>query len=352
MVKNYLKIVRICTTFLFVLFFNIIIVSAYMPSYGIDNVPYYLQPVGGGAGYDTDGGYSLTGGPHIWHAGMAGITCTATTYSGLSSCLASATSGSVVFIPGGTTIDFTNLNNIPVPAGVTVASDRGYAGSNGANLIKMSTSGGWDSADGIFSTNGRFARITGFNFTGPQTSKSYDASCSAYPHGVMAFHYGAEIDNNEIAGFGGGGILVEGTAYTYTPHDSGSSLTYIHNNYIHDNHCYGYGYGVAMGYNSTVVAHANSFNANRHHIATDNYIGDSYEAAWNYVGVTGTSDGPEAFDSHATQISDRSSPYYNQYIGAKQIIIHHNTMDYANSSIQERGITINGTWVIYNRFNA
>ena len=73
-----------------------------------------------------------------------------------------ATAGQVVFIPSGTTLDLSGQNSITIPAGVTIASDRGYNGAAGGKIRKYSGSG-----ISMLTVGGNNVRVTGLVLEGP-----------------------------------------------------------------------------------------------------------------------------------------------------------------------------------------
>ena len=98
--------------------------------YGTGGTTYLLNPIGGGANYSD-----------IYTTGDYVVTNLADFKSYMVGGAHPAASGKVVFVPSGTTLDFTGSNPVTIPAGVTVASDRGYNGNTGAVLKKSSYSG-------------------------------------------------------------------------------------------------------------------------------------------------------------------------------------------------------------------
>jgi hypothetical protein len=64
---------------------------------------------------------------------------TVTNTEQLLSALLSAKSGDVLFIPKDATIDLSGVYGINVPAGVTIAGDRGYNGSLGGMITRPRT---------------------------------------------------------------------------------------------------------------------------------------------------------------------------------------------------------------------
>ena len=113
-------------------------------------------PIGGGKGYKniiTSGDYTVD------------------SLESLIEALAKAKAGQVVFIPGDKIIDMTTFIYIDkimlnIPEGVTLASDRGYNGSEGAQI----TSDGLDTP-GMILVNGANVRISGIRLEGPNPKR-------------------------------------------------------------------------------------------------------------------------------------------------------------------------------------
>ncbi|MCP4642369.1 MAG: hypothetical protein GY851_18125, partial [bacterium] len=212
-------------------------------------------PIGGGAGYTN----VVTGGDF-----------TVTSLEGLIDAMEKATEGQVVFIPGDAEIDFTTFVYIDefvlsVPAGVTLASDRGHDGSEGALLTCDALK-----TPVLIHPRGPGARITGIRLRGPNTKRYLNHHRRAFSeggdghkyyykfptqNGIRVQHDGLEVDNCDISGFGHAGVyLANGTGHR------------IHHNHIHHCQYNGLGYGISHGAASSVVEF-NRFNWNRHSIA-------------------------------------------------------------------------------------
>jgi hypothetical protein len=308
--------------------------EAFVPTYGLDVNP-TGSPIGGGAGYSD-----------IYHSGDPRITTTVMTYSSLESSLSGAHPGTVIFIPGSTTITITG--ELHVPAGVTVASDRGYEGSTGANLIYPNPpDNDWNNG-AIFQLNGRFARITGLKLTGPNTSPSSDYT-TYNTYGIFSDNYYDEVDNCELSGFGGGGVVSRGPA-AGKGYGETESLAYVHHNYIHDDHSFGLGYGVVVSSESSMVAEANIFDRNRLAIVSDGLPRETYEFRYNLVKAASSSNSasnPYQTDSHSGWQDSRGA-----YRNMKYQLIHHNQLDGMNWSFGEKGVSVQGTYICNNRLNA
>ena len=226
-------------------------------------------PIGGGAGYTaivTSGDYTVG------------------KLDALLDALSKAKAGQVVFIPGETEIDLTARIYIEqlvleVPAGVTLAGNRGQDGSKGANLTSDAMK-----TPVMIRAMGPDVRVTGLRIRGPNTKRYLDHHARAFTRGgggrsyyykfptqigILAEHPRLEVDNCDISGFGHVGInLRKGEGH------------HIHHCRIH--HCQhnGLGYGVVHNTASSVIEH-NLFDSNRHSIAGSGLPGSGYIARHN-----------------------------------------------------------------------
>jgi len=115
-----------------------------------------LGPIGGGPGYQR-----------LVHEGVH----TVRTLEQLLAALAAATAGEIVHLPGDVEIDCTGPVHIDrlvleIPAGVTLASDRGRSGSPGA-LLRSDTL----ATQPLLRTTGPGGRITGLRLQGPDRER-------------------------------------------------------------------------------------------------------------------------------------------------------------------------------------
>ena len=250
------------------------------------------NPIGGGDGYDA----IVTSGTHTVTAG--------TTYSDFKTLVEARTSGDIVFINPDVSMDLTSLgdNAIYVPAGVTIASDRGNGGSEGAllytNELKYNCSG---SERPVFITDGIGVRFTGFRLKGPFGETGYydwrNSGESGYGFGVascyrplMRLKWGissnydnTEVDNMEVSQFPAGGITLGrwSSVPFYGPLQTSEGHK-IHHNYIHHNKQNTLGYGVSTN-EAHVEIYANIFHDHRHDIHGSGTPDNYYEAYCNTV---------------------------------------------------------------------
>lgn len=270
-------------------------------------------PLGGGPGYAA----VVTAGDHQ-----------ATSLDDLVAVLKQAKAGDVVFIPGGLEIDLTDMIYIQklvleVPAGVTLASDRGHDGSPGAIL----TSDALDTPV-MIRTAGPDVRITGLRIRGPNPKRylEHHARAQAYgkdyrryyykfptSNGIVAMHPRLEVDNCEISAFAHAGVHLR--------HGDGH---HIHHNSIHHCQYQGLGYGVCHNRASSLTEF-NVFDWNRHSIAGTGRRGCGYVARHNLEASESLS---HSFDMHGgrdredgTNIAGTHIEIYNNTFRAKRLPI-------------------------------
>lgn len=257
------------------------------------------DPIGGGAGYSdikTSGDYAPTD------------------KAGLLTALAAASPGEIIFIGGAVEIDFSGVYSSSIPAGVTLASNRGFGGSlggliytNDADLTTLRT---------MFIVNGS-SRVTGLRLRGNDSSVGVNGT-SGYQaiHGTSVSY---EVDNCEIYNF----------PYMSVRMNEGAAD--VHHNSIH--HCQrsGYGYGVAV-YNGTATVYANSFDYNRHDIVGAR--GTPLSNFYAYYNICGPHHISACMDMHGgNDVSDMTIP------AGGTIVIRQNTFqDLSNKSVNIRGI--------------
>lgn len=264
-----------------------------------------VGPIGGGAGYKrivTKGDYTVENLDQLIDA------------------LAKAKAGQTIFIPGETEIDCTARVYIEelvlvIPAGVTLAGNRGQDGSKGALLcsdaIKTPT---------LIRLDGPDARISGLRIQGPNPKcyKDHHRRSFAEGHGedyyyklptsrgITTEYAGLEVDNCDLWGWSYAAVsLQQGDRH------------HIHHNYIHHCQYNGLGYGVCHD-RAISLTERNLFNYNRHSIAGTGNLPCGYEARHNVE--LGFSNG-HCCDMHGGggQRKDGTA------IAGSKIIIHHNT---------------------------
>ena len=191
-------------------------------------------PIGGSAGYKD----IVTKGSH----GVA-------TLDQLLDALKKAKKGEVVFIDGGAEIDCTERVAveklvIEIPAGVTLASNRGQGASQGAVIFSD-----WFSTSPLIRPMGPGVRVTGLRLRGPDPKRrmehhrrSFDEGRGheyynkfSYSDGIMTSHANLEVDNCELFAWSHAAVfLVAGDGHR------------IHHNSMHHCQYAGLGYGVCL----------------------------------------------------------------------------------------------------------
>ncbi len=286
-------------------------------------------PIGGGAGYRglvSRGDYCVR------------------TVDQLLDALGKAKAGEIIFIEGTAELDFTTRVHIEslvieVPAGVTLAGDRGRNGSRGALL----RSDAFATAP-LIRAGGEHVRITGIRLRGPNPKRDLEHHRRAFEEGrgrdyyyrfpisdgIRTAHSNLEVDNCELAGWSHAAIFLQkGRGH------------HLHHNYIHHNQYQGLGYGICHdGAESRVER--NLFDFNRHSIAGTGCPGTSYEAGHNVELGDSLS---HCFDMHGGR--DRKD---GTDIAGTMIHIHHNTFRAPQTPIVIRGTPEQFCEVEYNWF--
>jgi hypothetical protein len=267
-------------------------------------------PIGGGKDYAR----IVTQGDH-----------TVKDLDGLLHALSKAKTGETVFIPGEALIDLTARVYIEelvleVPAGVTLAGDRGHKGSLGALLTSDALK-----TPVLIRAGGPNVRISGLRIQGPNAKRYLDhhrrsfgpgGSGHTYYYklpvakGIVCAHASLEVDNCEITAFSHSGIsLTQGEGH------------HIHHNFIHLCQYNGLGYGVSHAAAASLIEY-NLFNSNRHSIAGTGQPGCSYIARHNVERGVSLS---HCFDMHGgrdrkdgTDIAGTSIEIYNNTFRAPQ----------------------------------
>lgn len=170
-----------------------------------------------------------------------------------------AGNGDVVWIGGDTEIEVTDASSrVEVPAGVTLASDRGLDGSDGGLVYTDEFGGDWEFFDGVGLVNvAGGARVTGLRVRG-----ALDDDADWVPHdyayedaGIAAQGPNAEIENCEVVDCAIGVFCDDGT--------------HVHHSHLHGAKMEGLGYGVHIGESDAPRPRIefNRFEHNRHSVA-------------------------------------------------------------------------------------
>lgn len=280
--------------------------------------PNDLGPIGGGEGYTMP---ILKG------------DFEATNLDELLDALAQAKSGQVVYIPDETKIDLTTRVYIDklileIPAGVTLAGNRGYQGSKGGLLLSNTLN-----TRVMIRPMGSNVRFSGLRIQGPNPDRHLEHHKRSFgPNGLGRDYYykfpvsrgivteysELQVDNCEISAFSGSGIYLK----------KGSDH-HIHHNFIHKCQYNGLGYGVSHGAASSITEY-NLFNENRHSIAGTGISGCGYIARHNVeMGISLS----HCFDMHGGR--DRKD---GTDIAGTTIEIYNNTFNAPQTPVVIRGI--------------
>ncbi len=301
--------------------------------YGADCNP-TGNPIGGGAGYTR----IITG-------TEASVKYVVSTKTELLAALKSAKAGETVFVRGNAVIDMTGTPDTTIPAGVTLASDRGLAGSAGGLLKRTKNlNGGWE--EPMLIVGGDNVRITGLRLEGEMFPQDYGNN-EVYPGSINERYYlvgifaenrkGLEVDNNEMYGWAWSSLSLR--------QNSAAPIPYIHHNSIHNNQARGEGYGINL-YGGNALIEANLFDYNRHDVTGAGMAGEQYEARYNHILGHGNAIGAAHFDVHQDEETGTGA-------AGSKYLIHHNTVDTGIvATVHIRARPTIGVYVDHNVINA
>ena len=291
------------------------------------------NPIGGGPGYSR-----------IISPTDASVKYIVSTKDQLLTALARAQPGEVIFVPGDANIDMTGTPSAMIPAGVTLASDRGLAGSAGGLLSRtQNLNGGWE--EPMFIAGGDYVRVTGLRLQGEMYPQDYGNKAgetfeSDYLVGIYVENKtGFEIDNCEMYGWAWSCVSLR--------QNSNAPIPYMHHNYIHHNQARGEGYGINL-YGGNALIEANLFDYNRHDITGAGMAGEQYEARYNRILGHGNAIGASHFDVHAYPPGQKETV---DSIAGYEYKIHHNTFESTElPCIGIRALPQKGVWIEHNIF--
>jgi hypothetical protein len=302
-----------------------VLVSA--DSYGAGSNP-TGNPIGGGSGYSR-----------IINFTDPQVTYVVSEKDALLTALNRAKAGETVFIKRDAVIDMTGTPSLRIPAGVTLASDRGLEGSSGA-LIQRTANLNGNYEEPLFIIGGDNVRITGLRLEGemyPQDYGNKDGEISQryYLVGIFAENTkDLEVDNCELYGWAWSSVSLRMC-----------DTAYIHHNYIHHNQARGEGYGVNL-YGGNALIEANLFDYNRHDVTGAGMIGEQYEARFNHHLGHGNAIGAANYDVHQDEESGTG-------LAGNLYKIHHNTVDGGVvAMVQVRGKPKTGMYIDHNIINS
>jgi hypothetical protein len=307
-------------------------------------------------GSKPDGRGPIGGGPGYANAVRSG-EFTVRTVDELAAALKQVKSGQTVFVPGDVELDCTDLIfvedfRIQIPAGVTLAGDRGDKGSPGALIYSDNFA-----TKPLVEVLGPDVRITGLRLRGPDPKRRLEHHKRSFnaargdnkqqhdyyyrlpmSSGIQTKSDKLEVDNCELSGWSVSAVsLASGKDHR------------VHHCYIHHNQLNGLGYGVSHGYGEMVssVIECNLFDSNRHSIAGTGAPGNSYEARNNVeLGVSLSHN----FDMHGG--SDRGD---GTDIAGDRISIHHNTFLGTDvravviRGVPREGVSVDHNWFAHER---
>jgi hypothetical protein len=305
------------------------------------------NPLGGGAGYSDiilSNNASITS--FVENASQLGTACNVTT------------AGHIIYINSTAQINLTGMYDVctGIREGVTLASDRGNAGSAGGLIFVNRMSSYPTTANYVFTVRNNSVRITGLRWQGDYGGQASTSGVGSVAGIHLRNYKGFVVDNNEIYNWSLAGVALDVWSTTLsneglTTAELGSSIANVHHNYIHHCQSDGFGYGVAvLGYGSALIK-GNVFDWTRHMISGGGVPVQSYEASYNvHLGNTNGA----WIDVHG----------YNDTAGnhaGTTYIIHHNTIKmvtlvgspittYNENAVQMRGTPDNRTYVYNNYF--
>ncbi|MEB2322444.1 MAG: PKD domain-containing protein [Sorangiineae bacterium] len=278
------------------------------------------DPIGGGGGYSRI----------VRLVDSAAVVDSA---AALRASLEGAEEGDIIYVSDDAAIDLGG--RLSVPAGVTLASGRGKAGSLGALLFSSADLEG----SPLITAAGSGARVTGLRIRGPEPELGDYFPLVKNGAGVYLAHADVEVDNCEIFAWGYAAVAVA----------AGGTTARVHHNYLHHNRGDGLGYGIVVGSQdeekpADVLIDANLFDYNRHHIASSGFPYSSYEARANLALEHASS---TAFDRHGTV----DPGHWVGGDGGDWTRIHHNTVRSARGlAFGLRGTPVGGCEVHHNWF--
>ena len=306
--------------------------------------PDELGPIGGGAGYAR----IVTGGD--WRV---------SDIRSLLAALEKARSGQTVFVEPTAEIDVTDRVfveegfSLVVPAGVTLASDRGHEGSPGAMLYSDAFQ-----TRPLVKAGGAGVRVTGLRLRGPDPKRRLefhsrvffeggggDKAYYRFPNsdGVSTVFDDLEVDNCEISGWSHGGV--------YLTDGSGQR---VHHSFLHHNQRMGLGYGICVNHDAEALIACNVLQDNKHHIAGSGMPGSGYEARNNIVlpesEVHLNSAGKPYGQDHVFDMHGGRDRLDGTEIAGAWLKIHHNTVVSAYLPVNIRGVPQRSAEIHHNWF--
>ncbi|GIJ57794.1 hypothetical protein Vau01_053100 [Virgisporangium aurantiacum] len=267
-------------------------------------------------------------------AGAEAASTTVRTKDELIAALGAAAAGDTVFVDGSVSINLTGTKAIRIPAGVTLASNRGENGALGALLYNDELDLGQSETWAQFVTTGSGARVTGLRLRGPDREIRDSAYQYDNSDGIKATDASdLLVDNNELYGWSHAAVSL-----------TNSIEGLVRNNNIHHNRRTGLGYGVVLVNDASALVENNTFTQNRHAIAASGIRNQRYEARYNVVVDNAVG---HSFDMHGeNEALDDGSPYAGDVMHIK----HNSFRSTAYPGFVVRGRPFTGAYVAGNCF--
>ncbi len=309
---------------IYVALYAVVTTDPIVTSYGAEAANSTGNPIGGGNGYT-----------HIISRNDPDIDFIVDTKSELLSAFQNAEWGDIIYVEGYASINMGTTTRTVIPAGVTLASDRGVNGALGGRI--------YTTRNGIrlFNIGGEGVRITGLRLEGPHKTIK-EQSTSNKTVGMYCPYQYLEVDNCELFGWSDAAIGISGTGG-----DDMITGGYIHHNNIHHNQASGNGYGVVLSSGGVALIEANYFDYCRHAISGTGVAGDGFEARFNICGPNWISTSAHNFDMHGATVG-------TQTIAGTTIKIYNNTFMGTTAQmptcIAIRGIPLDGAYITNNWF--
>ena len=234
----------------------------------------------------------------------------------LLSALETAEAGEVVLIDHDASIDLSNDFSINIPAGVTLAGNRGNCDpDNKGPLIYADDMPLGKDLFGLQSGS----RVTGLRFRGPDAAIldiNYNIEEPSWTKCLIAWGEDIEIDNCEISNFNHAGVSV----------NSEGANVHIHHNYFHDIHFYPILTVDDSDY--SILIEANTIEWIWEAVASTGHPGTGYEVRYNMIVRKPAPDfwqpyqGGHSIDMHPYRPVKQDRGHL---IGGDFVNVHHNT---------------------------
>jgi len=235
------------------------------------DLPHEAETIGGGEAYVA--WQKHRGEPTFCGSSAGDVVVQGESVGELESALARASAGDVVYVPGHMEIDMGFDASVHIPAGVTLAGNRGCNGASGARLYTEDKPNEEYERREMFRLKNDDVRITGLRLEGPyQTQDTLHPLEKLENRGIVAVDVpNLEIDNVEMWNFMKAAIRLQG------------AVVHLHHSSIHHNNQNGWGYGISAPDWKSVIEY-NAFDYNRHAIAGTGEPDQGYVVRYNVFG--------------------------------------------------------------------